>query len=393
MRLTSLLMASRPSSFICKPAMMLAPQTMFSLQSMDFSRAVRQRAKLQVHKEVKKQDTIEAYFDKLMRRRQESDKGVINLPRHNFEDVMNHHVKTEEDYEALLVAFYNYVGHRNTFPQNSTDDLLKKALKMEKPELAFILIENHAELLIHPQAKIMRSFLNMILHEQTFNYDKLKSFFAVTKGKYLLQRPANLNRTVIEKAHEAGDKETIIEAYLDILDYDRELDGVDASFFEKVLESMTYTEAVDHVLFGHIKEQMDARGLKCNLYSAVYYLNANGGLTSADLIKEMAADSSITKIANSELFKTEFISQVLPGEEAEDQNPLKLDDYVLEQVQLALKLCKDKVDTTFYESAASYLKPTPEPVAEAETEAVEEPEATEVPAEEASASEEQTKEQ
>ena len=140
----------------------------------------------------------------------------------------------------------------------------------------------------------------------------------MTKGRYLLQRPQDLNKIVIEKAYEAGDKETIIDAYLDILDYEKELDGVDASFFEKILESMSYAEAVDHVLFGHVKEQMDARGFKCNLYSAVYYLNANGGLTAADLIKEMAADSSITHIANSELFKAEFVSQVLPGEEAED---------------------------------------------------------------------------
>lgn len=70
----------------------------------------------------------------------------------------------------------------------------------------------------------------------------------------MLKRPPNLNRTVIERAYEAGDKETVIEAYLDILDYNVELAGVDASFFEKVLESMSYQEVVDHVLFGQIKE-------------------------------------------------------------------------------------------------------------------------------------------
>ena len=98
-----------------------------------------------------------------MRRRPESATGVINLPRKNFDDVMNNYVHTEEDYLALLDAFYNYLGHRNTFPQTSTDTLLKKALRMEKPELAFPLIGNHAELLIHPQAKIMRSFMKMVL--------------------------------------------------------------------------------------------------------------------------------------------------------------------------------------------------------------------------------------
>jgi len=174
----------------------------------------------------------------------------------------------------------------------------------------------------------------------------------------LLQRPADLNRTVLEKAFEAGDKETVIDAYLDILDYDAELADVDAAFFEKVLESMSYEEAVDHVLFGHIKEQMEKRGFSCRLYSCVYYLHANGGLTSADLLKELAADVSVAQLPNSELFKTEFVEKVLAPENP-DENPLGLDASVLEQVQLAFKQLKDKVDTDFYESAKEYLGGAP----------------------------------
>ena len=284
---------------------------------------------------------------------------------------MNNYVQTEEDYTALLDAFYNYVGHRNTFPQNSTDNLLKKALHLKKPELAFPLIGAHAELLMHPNGRVIRSFMKAIVQEN--DYDKLKAFFEVTKGRYFLKRPDNLNKTIIEKAFEAGDKETVVEAYLDILDYEKELDGAESSLFESVLESMSFEEAIDHVLFGHVKEQMEARGFSCKLYSAVYYLHANGGLTAADLIKEMAADSSITQIPNSELFKAELVSNVLPGEDAEDQNPLKLDNSVLEQVQLALKKCKDKIDSEFYEGAAYYLNPAPAEQPQAEEESVEEP--------------------
>jgi len=82
----------------------------------------------------------------------------------------------------------------------------------------------------------------------------MKALFEVTKGRYLLKRPVNLNSTVIMQAHAAGDKETVIDAYLDILDYGRELHKAPASLYEAVLESMSYEEAVDHVLFGHLKE-------------------------------------------------------------------------------------------------------------------------------------------
>lgn len=67
---------------------------------------------------------VEAYFDKVMRRRHESEGGAINMPRRNFEDVLRHHVHSEESYKEMLSVFYNYVGHRNTFPQKSTDALL-----------------------------------------------------------------------------------------------------------------------------------------------------------------------------------------------------------------------------------------------------------------------------
>lgn len=167
-----------------------------------------------------------------------------------------------------------------------------------------------------------------------------------------------------------------------MLDYDLELGDADVSLFEKVFESMSFDEAVDHVLFGHVKEQMEKRGFTSKLYCCIYYLHANGGLSAADLLKEMANDANIKQLANSELFKAEFVDKVFPGEEAEDQNPLKLDNYVLEQVQLALKQLKGKVDLEFYESAATYLadkkvevepEPVEEPAAE-ETADAEEPE-------------------
>ena len=75
-------------------------------------------------------------------------------------------------------------------------------------------------------------------------------------------------------------------------------------------------------------------------------------------------DGNFTQLSNSDLFRTEFVEKVLPPEDSEDKNPLRLDDYVLEKVQLALKTCRNKIDTEFYASAASYLDPSPKKPAE-----------------------------
>ena len=64
-------------------------------------------------------------------------------------------VKSEDDYLIMKDAYYQYLGNRNIMKENFMDQLLLKALEIGKPELAFDLIENHAELLIHPKRSVM----------------------------------------------------------------------------------------------------------------------------------------------------------------------------------------------------------------------------------------------
>ena len=100
------------TSFRYQQAMLPSQQiTLYNFEKMHFA-VSRQRAKAVLAYEAKRMGSIEEYFDKLMKRRHESETGVINLPRRNFEDVLNKYVKSEEDYEQLLVAFYNYLGRR-----------------------------------------------------------------------------------------------------------------------------------------------------------------------------------------------------------------------------------------------------------------------------------------
>ena len=114
---------------------------------------------------------------------------------------------------------------------------------------------------------------------------------------------------MIHKAFAAGDKTNVINAYLDILDYDREL-SYDSTVLQKVAECISYSEAIDHVLFGHVKEQMEKYSLDTRLHSAIYYLNVKGGLTAADLLKALADDKKVSKLPNSEAFKSEFIEKL-----------------------------------------------------------------------------------
>ena len=80
----------------------------------------------------------------------------------------------------------------------------------------------------------------------------MKKFFnSGIKGRYMMIRPTGLHQFLIDKAFANGDHSTVIDVYLDVLDYKTELQD---SAFVKVLESASTKEAIDHVLFGHVKE-------------------------------------------------------------------------------------------------------------------------------------------
>ena len=86
---------------------------------------------------------------------------------------------------------------------------------------------------------------------------------------------------------------------------------------------------------------MDRRKLDSRLQMAVYYFNINGGLTASDLLNDLAQDQKVKKVMNSNLFKAELLQKI-------DQNNTKLDTFVKEKLNEALKALRPKLDTEFY---------------------------------------------
>ena len=167
---------------------------------------------------------------------------------------------------------------------------------------------------MHPTLHTVERICEKALNSGDF--EQIKALFQATKGRYILKRPAYLNAKIIEAAGEAKDSETVINAYLDILDYEAEITAENQeSVFKNVMEAISYDEAIDHVLFGHVQEQMKKRDLDTRLYSIVYYLNINGGLTVADLLIELNRDENVQKIPNSDYFKAQFVDKVVRDDE------------------------------------------------------------------------------
>ena len=112
----------------------------------------------QVSRSIKKSESIAVYFETLMKSRPDKPNGLIDLPIKNLNTMIDC-IETEKDFQDVNDAIYQYIGHRRTIPVKYVDKLLLKALEdLKQPELAYDILNYHAELLIHPSDFIMRTY-------------------------------------------------------------------------------------------------------------------------------------------------------------------------------------------------------------------------------------------
>lgn len=134
----------------------------------------------------------------------------------------------------------------------------------------------------------------------------MKKFFEVTKENYILARKPGFHAFILEKAFESADKKTVIEAYVDALNYDE----FGLSHLIQVLESQEFENQIDHYLNEHIRTQAEKKGLSTSphlrLLQASYYFVSKGYLSVADLINEVGKTGE--QVPNSEFIKKELFS-------------------------------------------------------------------------------------
>ncbi len=93
-----------------------------------------------------------------------------------------------------------------------------KALELGQPETMLETLTLHSELIYHPSPKVVSAYFEFF---RVGPYEGLKAFFRAVKGNYFLVKPQGFYPAVIELASANGDGKTVIQAYLDILDYER----------------------------------------------------------------------------------------------------------------------------------------------------------------------------
>ena len=249
---------------------------------------------------------LAAYFDDLMRRRPHTPSGYITLPQENFK-AMIERAKTSTDIATLVNAYANYLGHRNILPHAVVDTMLSKALEVGNPEGVLEVLRLHSELIYHPNPALLVSFFN---HFKAASYESFKAFFTALRGNHLIIKPQGFHIKSIVLASANKDAKTVIHAYLDILNY--QTAGMMAEHLSMVFESLNYESAIDHGLVEHLGKTAGNLGFAqdstIKLHQALYFFKSKGYLSAVDILKEVGASSSQTKIGTSEQLKNQFFT-------------------------------------------------------------------------------------
>lgn len=127
-----------------------------------------------------------------------------------------------------------------------------------------------------------------------------------------MQKQEGFHTGLIDLAFENKDPKTVVNAYLDILNY--QTAGLKAAHLLKVYESLNYESAIDHVLVEHLGRTATKLGFihdpNLKLHQALYFYKVKGYLSAVDILKEIFIAKEGGQIANSEQLKTQFFASI-----------------------------------------------------------------------------------
>jgi len=125
--------------------------------------------------------------------------GEYNIhPKHlsNMLDL----VKTKEDFDTVVEAYYNFKGHKTSFSNNTVDKLVVTAVRIGQPEKVFDIINHHHYLLYYPHIKTVNLVLNYLVSSQ--DSGMLHNYLGIIKNRKLIQLDQKFVDTLERKAYE-----------------------------------------------------------------------------------------------------------------------------------------------------------------------------------------------
>ena len=278
-------------------------------------------------------ERLETYFERLMKERPRTDSGYVNLPQMSFENMLSI-AETAADIEYLKNVYVNYLGNRNQLKYSTHDRFIERAVALGAPQVMNDFLENHRELMMFPSESALSTLVQYYQQNTELPFEEhYAPFFDVVKNKPYLPLPPSFYGNFIRRAYENGDRERVVQAYLDILDYSEV--SLDYETLLLVFDSLDLE--ADQLTVEHLRgelergEEVQFKELNWTLLERVF-LVLRGDQEGVHTIDKAISDDSVPGrqqgtgrkiIMNSENLKSHFFAKVQADQERDIYQKLR----------------------------------------------------------------------
>ena len=150
----------------------------------------------------------------MLQRRPSCEAGYINLSKVNYRKMVGK-METEEDVDTMFDAYVQYIAHKNLLPHHMVDSMLVKSAELGYASKLNEMWKLHRYLLYWPSISTFN--LYHTTHKAT---NTLTDFFnSGVKDCNYITKSSEFYIDLINESFASDDHETVIAAYLDILDH------------------------------------------------------------------------------------------------------------------------------------------------------------------------------
>ncbi|KRW98691.1 hypothetical protein PPERSA_00279 [Pseudocohnilembus persalinus] len=129
-------------------------------------------------------ENVHQYYQDLQRFASVSDRGILDLQQSQFQNMITL-LKTKEEAQIVLDAYYNFIGHRVQLSQTLQDQFIQKLVQVEAAELTHDIIENHNFLMYYPSTQTIEKIIESFSENQ--DTENLEKILKAIKNNLLLK--------------------------------------------------------------------------------------------------------------------------------------------------------------------------------------------------------------
>eukprot|EP00340_Litonotus_pictus_P009728 CAMPEP_0170520894 /NCGR_PEP_ID=MMETSP0209-20121228/6219_1 /TAXON_ID=665100 ORGANISM="Litonotus pictus, Strain P1" /NCGR_SAMPLE_ID=MMETSP0209 /ASSEMBLY_ACC=CAM_ASM_000301 /LENGTH=510 /DNA_ID=CAMNT_0010807473 /DNA_START=125 /DNA_END=1657 /DNA_ORIENTATION=- len=123
----------------------------------------------------------------------------------------------EEDFELLNRIIFDVYKHYNFLYNEEFEEIAAKCIRLGCPQKMNVFFSQHRGFLFYPKPSTIERYLDWYIEKN--NYNGFYKFIEAIRENYYIEKNSSFYNKAIDFSWKNGDKETVVNLFLSILDY------------------------------------------------------------------------------------------------------------------------------------------------------------------------------